>query len=601
MNRRDFLRASAASGAAATLAACGSSPTPTGRDRRQATPGGDQIDPQGRGVFAHGVASGDPYADSVLLWTRFTPEADGDVAVNWELAADPEFSMVVDAGSAVTSAARDYTIKVIAGTDGDGSGLALEPDTTYYYRFIAFEATSVIGRTRTAPDASVNPDRLRFAHFSCSMFSLGYFNSYASAALRRDLNAVFFLGDYIYEYGSNADIGVAVNPERTMEPPNEIQTLEDYRIRHANYKSDADLQEIHRQNPAICIWDDHESTNDPWECGAQNHTDGEEGADGTWPTRRRDSFQAYWEWMPVREVFNPTNAEAFGGQQLYRKLSYGALVDIFMLDTRNLGRAEQVGSNAAADAPGRGIMSEAHERWLYENLRDSTAQWKIIGQQTMFSQLYTQPATPVQPAQPFTYDSWDGYNWQRLRVMRFLAGGAISDWRSDAGLSPADDGDPCTDVGFTFPPETWTVQNTDGAPVTNVVVITGDIHTPFGCELTPDPNGADYTAGAAGSVGVEFVCTSVTMVGFPVGSGPALEAANPHMRHTNPGLHGYTLLDIDATRCQGEWWVNPDINVPSDAELIDAVYAAVDGSPYLTDQGTGAVSSGDPDAPPLAP
>lgn len=613
-SRRKFLKAAGAAAGTAGLVACGGGSASPGNlatgDGGRATPDGEQVDPNGAGSFRHGVASGDPYSDSVLLWTRFTPEQDGPVQVLWKISTDPELTQVVDQGSFITDADRDYTVKVIAGAAGSGNNSPLANDSTFYYQFQAFGAKSPIGRTRTAPASTTNPDKLRFAYFSCAMYSLGYFNAYTTAAQRKDLNAVMFLGDYIYEYGGNGDLGQAVNPDRRMEPANETTTLDDYRVRHAWYKGDANLQELHRQNPAICVWDDHESTNDSWQCGADNHTEGSEGSDGTWTTRQSESFKAYWEWMPVREQFNPASP-TFGGQQLYRQFSYGNLLDIFMLDTRQQGRAEQIGSNEDAREAGRGMMSEQQERWLLEGLRDSTATWKLIGQQTMISQLFSQPATPFREAQPFTFDAWDGYLWQRARIINFLAGQQVQSWRADSGLNPLD-GDEC-DVSSNALPgflpssdsrTNWSVQNTNaagaGASVQNVMVITGDIHNPFACEVALDSNDAvNYQRGISGSVAVEFVCGSVTMVGAPQGT--PWEAANPHMHYNGAGFHGYTLLDISSSRCQAEWWINADINVPLDAEQIDAVYTVQSGSPFLSDSGTAAATADDANAADLAP
>lgn len=611
-SRRRFLKTASAAAGSATLVACGGGATspmgtpPTG-DGGRAEPNDEQIDPNGAGSFRHGVASGDPYSDSVLLWTRFTPEQDGAVQVFWVIATDPALTQVVDQGSFISNAARDYTVKVIAGANGSGNNTPLADDSTFYYQFQAFGAKSPIGRTRTAPASTTSPDKLRFAYFSCAMYSLGYFNAYNTAAQRKDLNAILFLGDYIYEYGGNGDLGQAINPDRRMEPPNETATLDDYRVRHAWYKGDANLQELHRQNPAICVWDDHESTNDSYQCGADNHTEGSEGTDGSWTTRKNESYKAYWEWMPVREQFNPASP-TFGGQQLYRQFSYGTLLDVFMLDTRQQGRDIQIGSNDEAREAGRGMMSEAQERWLLEGLRDSTATWKLIGQQTMISQLFAQPATPLREAQPFTFDAWDGYLWQRGRIINFLAGEPVQSWRADSGLNPPD-GDECDTssgalVGFlpsTDSRTNWSVQNDSaGTAVQNVMVITGDIHNPFACEVALDSNDAvNYQRGASGSVAVEFVCGSVTMVGAPQGT--PWEQANPHMHYNGAGFHGYTLLDITSSRCQAEWWINADINVPLDVEQIDAVYSVQSGSPYLNDSGKAAATEDDDNAADLAP
>jgi alkaline phosphatase D len=539
-NRRQFLRRALGGGGALAalpwLSACSSD---SSRLENGLAPGPGEV------AFRHGVASGDPDADSVVLWTRVTPGSPGPVSLRWRLFADPEQTLELASGEVRTDAERDYTVKVLP------SGLA--PATTYYYRFEAGEVISPLGRTRTAPAADAAVSRLRFATTSCAWLTQGYFNSYGAIARRADLDAVFTLGDYLYEYGPD-DVGGTLIPGRTFDPPREMVTLEDYRLRHANYKSDLDLQEAHRQHPWLCIWDDHESTNDSHSTGAQNHT---EGAEGIWSERKAFSIQAYFEWMPVREDFNPL---VNPGQHLYRRLRYGDLVDIFLLDTRLEGRDPQPADAAEAAAPGRRMMSAVQERFLLDGLLASTARWKLVGQQTMIARLFTAPGTA------FTLDAWDGYLDQRNRILDFIG-----------GANPA------------------------GAPIRNVVVLTGDIHTAFAMELTRDPTDmASYTPGSAGSVGVEMVCPSITSVGFP--EVQALKLTNRHMRYaeaSGDGGHGYTLLDITPERCQGEWYFAATVATPSTAERagLMGVWKADDGVPYLS---PGSASTA-PAAAPLAP
>ena len=541
LSRRDFLRQASVAGAllatAPLLQSCGSD-------------AGDEstvIPPPSAGsfTFRHGVASGDPYADSVVLWTRVTPGTPGSVPVQWGVFRDPSLTQFVTGGSFTTSEARDYTVKVVP------TGLA--PATSYYFQFAVGSVLSPVGRTRTAPAASATVPRLRFAMTSCAWLTQGYFNGYRKIAQRLDLDAVFTLGDYLYEYGPN-DAGGTVIPGRSFDPPREMVSLTDYRLRHANYKSDTDLQAAHRQHPWLCVWDDHESTNDSYTTGAQNHT---EGAEGLWSTRRAFSIQAYFEWMPVRDEFNPlTNP----GQHLYRKLAYGNLVDIFLLDTRLEGRDPQPEDAAEAAAPGRRMMSARQEQFLLDGLANSRAQWKLIGQQTMISRLFTTPGTA------FTLDAWDGYLDQRGRILDFIGGA-----------------------------------NPRGAPIRNVVVLTGDIHTAFAMELTREPTDMlAYTPGVRGSVAVEMVCPSITSIGFPEVN--ALKQTNRHMRYaeaSGDAGHGYTVLDITPARCQGEWFFNASVATPSDIEttgLNASVWKADDGVPFLS-EGTASAPVVNPPAP----
>lgn len=238
------------------------------------------------GVFQHGVASGDPLADRVLLWTRVSGASD-TVDVGWRVARDPALRYVVASGRTRTSAERDFTVKV------DASGL--QPGVTYYYQFTARGARSPVGRTKTLPALGMNHARLAFA--SCSNYPYGLFNAYALIARRHDLDCVLHLGDYQYEY-PNLEYGDGRPLNRVPRPDRETVTLADYRERHACYKGDKDLQEAHRQHPWICVWDDHESANDSWMGGAENHTPATEG---DWFVRKAASVRAYREWMPVRD------------------------------------------------------------------------------------------------------------------------------------------------------------------------------------------------------------------------------------------------------------------------------------------------------------
>jgi alkaline phosphatase D len=261
-------------------------------------------------AFLHGVASGDPLPDRVVLWTRVTSTR--DVPVTWLVAKDPQLQQVVVRGSTRAVAARDRTVKVDAG--------GLSPYTTYFYGFEAQGRRSPVGRTRTAPAPGQQLDRLRFAVATCAKYDSGYFNAYARIA-EADVDAVLHCGDYIYEGGQDADAA----PGRLTSPETEVRTLAEYRQRHAHYKTDPDLQRMHAAHPMVATWDDHESSNDSWVDGAGNH-DAE--TEGPWPTRKAVSQQAYDEWMPVRL---PVPGDA---SRIYRRIGYGALVDVVVIDTR---------------------------------------------------------------------------------------------------------------------------------------------------------------------------------------------------------------------------------------------------------------------------
>ena len=283
--------------------------------------------------FYHGVASGDPLEDAVIIWTRVTSNVNA-ITVNWKVATNPQMTQVVKQGQLITNQSKDYTVKV------DVTGL--DPYTTYYYQFEALGRKSIVGKTRTTPSQDQMVDNLRFAVVSCSNYQSGYFNTYNQIAGRNDLDAVIHLGDYIYEYHSGG-YGYSSSLGRGHLPKHEIVTLSDYRVRYSYYRLDPMLRNVHQQHPFINIWDDHEFANDANKYGAQNH---QSATEGSWEVRKANAHKAYFEWMPIRA----NNMEEY---RLYRKFSYGKLMDLMMLDTRIEGRNTQ--SNRAKDD----IMSAA--------------------------------------------------------------------------------------------------------------------------------------------------------------------------------------------------------------------------------------------------
>ncbi|MHA7871828.1 MAG: alkaline phosphatase D family protein [Hyphococcus sp.] len=316
MTTRITRRAALTTGLAAGAASCASTPT--------MTPYISASDSAG-GVFAHGVASGDPGPDSVVIWTRVTPPATISESVTrivWETALDEGFTEMRGKGEVLTGASRDWTVKVLLQD--------MQPGTHYFYRFRAGDAVSPVGRAKTLPTGAVA--QARFAAISCSNYPFGFFNVYDLIARQDDLDAVIHLGDYIYEYGTDSYGGDAGRKlGRNHQPGHEIITLADYRMRHAQYKADPASQAMHARHPLIAIWDDHETSNNSWKDGAENH---QPETEGDWNARRRAALQAYYEWMPVRE---PSMApEAF-----FRSFSFGDLLTIAAIETRLMARARQ--------------------------------------------------------------------------------------------------------------------------------------------------------------------------------------------------------------------------------------------------------------------
>lgn len=339
----------------------------------------------GNPTFRHGVASGDPDATSVVLWTRVG--AEGAVEGTWELSRASDFAEVLKTGPFSTDAGRDHTVKVLA----EG----LEPGGIYYYRFRLGDALSPVGRARTLPQGRL--DRLGIALASCSNYAFGYFNAYDAIARDAGVDFVLHTGDYIYEYGGKDGWGadVAHKIGRVQAPLHEIVTLADYRMRHAQYKTDAGSLAMHAVHTLLACWDDHESANNPWTGGADNH---QPATEGDWSARCAASIQAYYEWMPVRE---PEWLEKKGRTQtqFWRQYSFGDLALLHTLETRHTARARQIDyldhartitDRASAEkfrkevlgAPDRPILSAELEGDLETALSRSVAAgqpWRIIG------------------------------------------------------------------------------------------------------------------------------------------------------------------------------------------------------------------------------
>jgi len=393
--------------------------------------------------FTHGIASGDPLQDRVILWSRVIPgDSSGrPLQGEWQVAEDPSFQRVVARGTAATNASRDFTVKV------DATGL--DAGRHYWYRFVFEGIPSPVGRTKTLPGDRA--DAFRVGVCSCSNFPQGYFNAYRDMA-GSELDVVMHLGDYIYEYAQR----VYANPEaisalgRHVVPDHELLVLEDYRMRYGLYRTDPDLQAAHAAHPWICVWDDHELANNTWKRGAENHNDGE----GDFATRIACARKAYHEWMPIR-----TPAQTDQGP-IYRAFKVGQLADIIMLDTRLQGRDQQldyqrdlfavrrspeVFRRELLNDPMRTMLGEDQLGWFANQLaasKDRGASWQLIGQQVLMGKLVIptvdeqQIASLAMPQRareyatamarlsrfslPMNLDAWDGYPASRERVFRLL-------------------------------------------------------------------------------------------------------------------------------------------------------------------------------------
>ncbi|MEM9445518.1 MAG: alkaline phosphatase D family protein [Verrucomicrobiota bacterium] len=513
----------------------------------------------GLAPFYHGVASGDPDADGFIIWTRITPyvELGQSLTVGWSVATDSRMKNIVAQGDFITDPSRDYTVKVDVG--------GLLSGQTYYYQFSYLKRCSIVGKTKTAPTEAV--ESLKFAVISCSNNEWGFFSGYQKIARRRDLDGVIHLGDYIYEYGDNDSYSSPeIRDEIVIFPANELLTLEDYRIRYANYRLDPNLREAHQQHPFIVVWDDHESANDAWVGGAENH---DPATEGSWEARKAVSKQAYFEWMPIRE----------NGDRIFRTLSYGPLLDLIMLDTRLEGREQQLTSifDPALYSPNRTLLGAEQKEWLKGELENSNAQWKVIGNQVIFSEFNIGFAAsilgiPSALVEGFFLDIWDGYRAERSELIDFIEAG----------------------------------------PIMDVVFVTGDFHSSFAWEVTDFP--ADFPSSlpnydpitAAGSVAVEFAVPSISAANFdeniddagaPNGTSAYLEFIlnkpvnesgifdpdegfnfNPHLTYTDLDRHGYMILTVNENAVQADYYYMIDILVPTTRQTWGAGVVSFSGS-----------------------
>ncbi|MFB7822646.1 alkaline phosphatase D family protein [Streptomyces hydrogenans] len=495
-------------------------------------------------AFPHGVASGDPLPDGVLLWTRVTPSPEAvpgsglgaDVRVDWEVAEDRGFARVVASGATTAGAAADHTVKA------DVRGL--RPATAYFFRFTAGGTVSPTGRTRTAPAADSAAPGVRFGVVSCANYEAGHFSAYRHLAARADLDAILHLGDYIYEYASGV-YPKAEDTVRTHEPRHEIVSLADYRTRHGRYKTDPDLQALHAAHPVVAIWDDHEFANDAWTGGAENHTP---GAEGEWAARVAAAKRAYFEWMPVRASTEGT---------VFRRLRFGRLADLHLLDLRSFRSAQAKTGSGTVDDPDRTITGRAQLDWLKSGLAGSDAAWQLVGTSVMISPVAfgSLPAYLLEPLAGLlglpaegiavNVDQWDGYTDDRKELLAHLSSRAIR----------------------------------------NTVFLTGDIHMAWANDVPA--RAATYPLSA--SVATEFVVTSVTSDNLDdllnvapgtlsVVAAGAVKAANRHVKWVDMDHHGYGVLDVTAERSQMDYYTVSDKRDPAASASWARSYRTLSGT-----------------------
>lgn len=497
--------------------------------------------------YDYGVASGDPLSDRVILWThaKYQNKADS-VPLTWQVATEIEFTNIVASGVAQSSAETAYTCKV------DATGLAA--NQSYFYRFVSDKHVSPIGRTKTLPIGSVA--QVKLAVLSCSNYPTGYFNVYSEVA-KSDVDVAIHLGDYIYEYAATGYASEnAAKLGRTSVPSTELLSLDDYRLRHAQYKSDADLKQFHASKPMIAVWDDHEIANDTYKDGAENHTTATEGS---FAARKAAAIQAYHEWMPIR-----TGSDK---NKIYRSFNFGSLMSLHMLDTRLIGRDQQVefadlltpSKQAAAMATltstSRQLLGTEQLQWLTSQMATSTSTWQFLGQQVLMGRMEF-PLTILQALNPSDTSPQAQAAGQQ----------AISDYltaktKSAMGLPLS-----VTETALLNQPKLgYNLDAWDGYPVAReillstvaqlrkkLVVLAGDTHNAWHSNLTL-LNGQ--------KVGEEFATSSVSSPGLetyltipPANIKAIFEGVVNDLKWMDASRRGYLKMTITPAQVQGEWF-----------------------------------------------
>ncbi|SEA25597.1 alkaline phosphatase D [Thalassobacillus cyri] len=457
--------------------------------------------------FTLGVASGDPLSDSVVLWTRLATDPlngggmpNRNIPVKWELAKDAHFRQLVQRGTEIASPELAHSIHAEVEN--------LQADTVYFYRFKVGNDFSPVGKTKTLPASGAPTASLTFAFASCQQYEHGYYTAYKHMA-KEDLDLVFHLGDYIYEYGPNEYVAKTGNV-RTHKGP-EIKTLDDYRNRHAQYRSDKDLQSAHAAFPWVVTWDDHEVENNYADTIPEKGQSVEE-----FVQRRIAAYQAYYEHMPLRKSSMPHGPD----MQLYRNFSYGDLADFYVLDTRQYRSDQANGDKSSPQTeesldPSRTLLGDKQEQWLLDNMNQSNTHWNVLAQQIFFAKRNYGPS-PEEPR--YSMDGWDGYIPARKRIIDFA-----------------------------------NIENMD-----NLIVLTGDVHANWASNLL-----ADFDDLKSRILGAEFVGTSITSGGNGADKRADTDRIldqNKHIKFFND-YRGYVRCEVTPTQWRTDYRVLPFVSV----------------------------------------
>ncbi|WP_223594583.1 alkaline phosphatase D family protein [Neobacillus bataviensis] len=455
--------------------------------------------------FTLGVASGDPLPDGVVLWTRLAPDPlngggmpPHSVPVKWEIATDQYFRNIVQRGTELARPELGHSIHV------EVSGL--KANQVYFYRFKSGNELSPVGRTKTLPKAGTSVSHLNFAFVSCQQFEHGYYTAYQHLA-KEELDLVFHLGDYIYEYGPNEYVASTGNV-RTHSGP-EIKTIEDYRNRYAQYRSDEHLKAAHAAFPWVVTWDDHEVENNYANVIPEKGQSVEE-----FIIRRAAAYQAYYEHMPLRRSSLPHGAD----MKIYRNFEYGDLASFFVLDTRQYRDDQANGDTSSPQTaesldPKRTLMGAEQEEWLFNKLDSSNTDWNVLAQQIFFAQRNYGTATSPK----YSMDSWDGYPAARQHVLDYAKANRLN----------------------------------------NMIVLTGDVHANWASNLIEDFNDLNSRI-----FGAEFVGSSITSGGNGADKRADTDkilGLNPHIKFFND-YRGYVRCRVTPKRWQADYRVVPYVS-----------------------------------------
>lgn len=531
-SRRDFLikvsSISAVVSSGAVLSACGSNESPMVN-------------------FDFGVASGDPLSDRVIVWTHAKYQNLSDaVPLTWQVATDLEFTKIISSGSGQATADNGYTFKA------DAQGLA--PNQSYFYRFVSGQHISPIGKTKTLPLGAVN--EVKLAVLSCSNYPAGFFNVYAEVA-RSDADVAIHLGDYIYEYAATGYASEkAASLGRTSVPANEIVSLSDYRLRHAQYKSDADSKQFHASKPVIAVWDDHEFTNDTYKDGAENHS---AATEGSFAARKAVAIQAYHEWMPIRSGMDKS--------KIYRSFNFGNVLSLHMLDTRSVGRdqqveitdlinpAKQASAVATLSSPTRQLMGTEQVQWLQGQMAASTATWQVLGQQVLMARMEF-PLTILQALNPSDTSAQAQIAGQKAITDYLTAKGKQAQGYPLSALETALLAQPKLgynlDAWDGYPAAREILLSTAAALNKRLVVLAGDTHNAWH---------SDLTLMSGQKVGEEFATSSVSSPGLeaylslpPAQTKAIFEGVVKDLKWMDASRRGYLKLTVSSTQVLGEWF-----------------------------------------------